>query len=399
MKSGKNIKMGGIDKRRAFTLVELLVVIAIIGILIALLLPAVQAAREAARRMQCINHLKQLGLAMHTYHDAHKTFPAGNWKHDYVQIGYSGQQSAFYSVLPFMEQQAAYDSLTQCYKDATLAAGYAGSIISPWTPLYNRLPQLRENGVKTFICPTEPNRNPNDALGGAYPVAPRNYVLCRGDVMYGNITSPNEAEEANVSYRTQHWPWSAPRGLFAVQSWKSMAHIPDGTSNTLALSETCVMASSTSNQVKGAIAIVQAPFYNANGGQASGCTTLGVLPTDRKLVNTAIAPACNLARGRIWISGLPATSSFVAAVPPNGPSCQQSCNNASGAAGWGAWTAQSYHTGGVNVALADASCQFVSDTIDAGAAGAGMPYQWSGESPWGVWGAMGSCNGRESKSL
>ena len=296
-----------------------------------------------------------------------------------------------------MEQQAAYDALTTQYKDPTLAAGYAGSMISPWTPLYTRLPELRQRGVSTFLCPSEPNRSPNDALGAAYPVAPRNYVLCRGDVMYGNITSPNPDEETNAANRP-FWSWAAPRGLFAVQSWKSTAGVPDGTSNTLAISETSI-GSSSSRSIKGMIAIVQDPFYLRNNGQASGCTSLGVSPTNRNEVNTAVGPVCNLLRGQIWISGLPATASFVAAVPPNGPSCQQGCANGSGVGAWGAWTAQSYHTGGVNVALADGSCHFVSDTVDAGPAGAGMPYGWTGESTWGVWGAMGSCNGNESKSL
>ena len=89
-------------RKRGFTLVELLVVIAIIGILIALLLPAVQAAREAARRTQCTNNLKQFGLGMHNYHDTYKTFPYG---HDNT-----GRRVTWFPlILPFIEQQALHD--------------------------------------------------------------------------------------------------------------------------------------------------------------------------------------------------------------------------------------------------------------------------------------------------
>ena len=95
--------------RGGFTLVELLVVIAIIGILVALLLPAVQSAREAARRMQCQNNLKQLALALHNYHTAHATFPPAGF---YDGGGANGSTLSWHTtVLPFIEQQNLYDAL------------------------------------------------------------------------------------------------------------------------------------------------------------------------------------------------------------------------------------------------------------------------------------------------
>jgi len=113
------------DNQSAFTLVELLVVIAIIGILIALLLPAVQAAREAARRMSCSNNLKQMGLALHTYHDATKGLPASR-----SSFGGGEVWGGHLALLPYVEQTATYDALTGKIRGGTLAGTYD---VVPWT--------------------------------------------------------------------------------------------------------------------------------------------------------------------------------------------------------------------------------------------------------------------------
>src|SRR4051794_13812139 len=133
-------------KRKAFTLVELLVVIAIIGILVALLLPAIQAAREAARRATCTNQLKQIALAWHLHHDVHKFFPCAGWGYNYMAdpdrgTGEKQPGSWAYSCLPFMEEQAIHQ----------IGAGIAGSTsVAKKTALAD----LAARPVATFYCPT-----------------------------------------------------------------------------------------------------------------------------------------------------------------------------------------------------------------------------------------------------
>lgn len=135
-------------KRRSpipgFTLVELLVVIAIIGVLVALLLPAVQQAREAARRMQCGNHLKQIGLALHNYHDSLRTFPHGA---NFPGTGGRKQATWAAAILPFLEQQNVYDKFDWT-KDVWDAAN---------VPAVQMV-------ISVFICPSD--GNPGDALKG-----------------------------------------------------------------------------------------------------------------------------------------------------------------------------------------------------------------------------------------
>jgi prepilin-type N-terminal cleavage/methylation domain-containing protein len=144
--------------RHGFTLVELLVVIAIIGVLVSLLLPAVQSAREAARRMQCGNHMKQIGLAMHNYHDAYGLFP----NTEPGGVGSLTMASAFVSILPYLEQNPTY----QLY-DFGLGNAHP----------HNR--QVVSQHIPTYLCPSASLRRPvpipgcdaNDRAPGTYAVS------------------------------------------------------------------------------------------------------------------------------------------------------------------------------------------------------------------------------------
>jgi prepilin-type N-terminal cleavage/methylation domain-containing protein len=206
-----------------FTLVELLVVIAIIGVLVALLLPAVQAAREAARRTQCINHLKQLGIALHNYHDTYLVFPPGQ----YNLLGVDGRPNRacwYHSVLPFVEQTALAAS-----HDVGIRAGTAAFT---WAD--------RHTIVPTFRCPSDPNAPKNKTAGAADPLASNaqgahgNYVLAAGSTVFGNNSQGD-----------------ALNGMFFCLSRITMAGVTDGTSNTLMGSEILLTKDTGSHDLRG----------------------------------------------------------------------------------------------------------------------------------------------------
>jgi prepilin-type N-terminal cleavage/methylation domain-containing protein/prepilin-type processing-associated H-X9-DG protein len=186
-----------------FTLVELLVVITIIGILMGLLLPAVQSAREAARRASCLNNMRQMGIAMHGHHNAMGTFPPGGIEHRWMinpstgkRYGASGRQLAWsVFLLPYMEQETLYRKIDmEKAFDATENAAAAAVVLS------------------VYLCPSTP--------GG------KKLVSGRGPCHYGGvfgerITGPNDP----------------PKGVMLYDQRISIAEIRDGTSNTLAISE------------------------------------------------------------------------------------------------------------------------------------------------------------------
>jgi prepilin-type N-terminal cleavage/methylation domain-containing protein/prepilin-type processing-associated H-X9-DG protein len=209
--------------RRGFTLIELLVVIAIIGVLIALLLPAVQAAREAARRAQCTNNLKQLALAAQTYNDSNGSFPIGSpLMYDPLIGGYAESQSVFVSMLSQFEQQPLFNAMN-----------FSRSIY-----VYENQTVFR-TGLNTLLCPSD-QRNDRTGSIGAYLNTPNfqykftNYAGCAGTwfpepLFYGAYSNPNAA---NIQAMC-----NAYNGLFGYNRVTRISEINDGTSNTIAFGE------------------------------------------------------------------------------------------------------------------------------------------------------------------
>ena len=345
----------------AFTLVELLVVIAIIGILIALLLPAVQAAREAARRSQCTNNLKQAALAVHNYHDTYRTLPAraGGTQGTGTNGGYL---SGWIVLLPFCEQVAMYD---------LIKAGDPANAIPPWGPATGNSWAPWNESPGALRCPSD-----DGSLDGTN-LRLNNYCFSSGD-----DTRDNDNTDPELT-----------RGVFGRLLWYRFANVKDGLSNTVMLSERLRCGNNT-----GGYAVAAGELEHKLGhaildvrSQPNLCYTV----TDGRhfVAGTTVERTfgSRFPRGRFN------RAAFNTVLPPNGPSCLRDINNT----GWsdaGVFPPTSYHPGGVNVAMCDGSVTFISETIDTDNLGADQANAYRGASLYGVWGAMGSKSSGETVS-
>ncbi|HVX62526.1 MAG TPA: DUF1559 domain-containing protein [Pirellulales bacterium] len=353
--------------RPAFTLVELLVVIAIIGILIALLLPAVQAAREAARRSQCVNKLKQLGLGLQNYHDVNGSFPAGcgGTSCPTGTVGNCVRISPFIPMLPYIEQGPLYDQIKAG------GNGYPPYGPSAWTGSWKNWAVP----VPTLLCPSDTRPAPVVGANGE-----NNYAFSHGDSI-------------NSIFIWNSDPINGSRGMFCNSNTVKLNMVTDGTSNTIIMSER-----------------LRASF--AAGSQTQVNVRQGTIPN--LAVNTSPGLCLTTANGTYytnptqafgyfgtnWTDCETVRCGFNTVLPPNSPSCNvisticPTCGvtDAQG----GVYAPTSNHPGGANGVMVDASVRFISDNINTGNLGAAEITV--GPSPYGVWGAMGSKNGDEGGS-
>jgi prepilin-type N-terminal cleavage/methylation domain-containing protein/prepilin-type processing-associated H-X9-DG protein len=344
-----------VPTRRAFTLVELLVVIAIIGVLVALLLPAVQFAREAARRMQCGNNLKQIGLALHNYHDTHKVFPpaligSGRWNAPGGSNGVPhvvANTTGWVLMLSQLEQQGLRD---QYY------FGMPSSVSNPYG-----LPFI--NNVNTDQSPlnTPPGPNPNAIIYRTrleVMTCPSDFnpapIITAGANNPADFYSRNGVARSNYLFSTGYYTDYDRRyadlslmykGIFGNDGAGSLAECSDGTSNTIAVGE-------AKNSRNGQTSTSFGPYWGAGVHTCChGRTTRGDA-----------------------IQGLGAQSLPATPVRParTVPYSQRYCainfdNNNDGTNRQYAWQFGSYHPTGAQFVMCDGSVKFINDNIQYGA--------------------------------
>jgi len=349
--------MRTLRNRLAFTLVELLVVVAIIGVLVALLLPAVQTAREAARRMRCTNNQKQVSIALHNYNDVFGRFP-------YLRGGRNsaanrcGDYHGILACLPYFEEGARF----QLWASDPNA-------IEPWNNTY--LPW--QNQIQVLLCNSSPK--PQNLY---YPNAmQRSYHFSVGTTVNDNYLGATNGLFAFQTPGATSNP--CPPGPNSQKTWKDVV---DGTSNTVAVSEKALGFTPKTQSIYGQSVW---PISNIDN-DATLCLATA---QNKRYVSGNVS---TWTAGSLFAFGHPHWGAFTTILPPNGPSCFTR-NNDNPSNSTGIFTVSSYHPGGAVAAMADGSVHFIPETIDCGNFGVGANKNF------GVWGALGTINGGESATF
>lgn len=324
--------------------------------------------------MQCTNNFKQVGIGLHNYHDAYQAFPAIRSGGVRNLADYDSNNMGFYSfhvfMLPYCEQQTRYEAIMNtkvsgCLPNTHIERDcFKGSISYLHCPSdpYALEPYIRSNTKSNCM----------GSLGDAFHWTNRPRWSDRGFFGGGS------------SYETGVTPYLGPK-------WNNFSNIIDGSSNTIACAEAATIQPTANMSIRGEVLNKR---YNIPADCQNTRNPANPLEYDPAKGNTTDQGG----RGYLFQNGLNQYNSFQTILPPNSPSCADACMNA------GFRSATSYHSGGVNVVFADGSVRFISDTINCGNqnfdfTGNTANEISNGESPFGVWGAYGTANGGETKSL
>jgi len=342
---------------RGFTLIELLVVIAIIAVLISLLLPAVQSAREAARRAQCVNNLKQIGLALHNYHTSANVFPPGCSANVFTTnpityfswVGWSAQGL----MLSYVEQGPLYNAINFAF-----VPSWGGD--DPVTSITNTT--VARTRLAVYLCPSD---------GNAGQININSYYACYGTTANSFRWNDPNIPTASTSNRNS-------TGMFTQWASYGIAHATDGTSNTIAYSEALVgdgrgngFIGNATNPSKYRGNFIMSPPGNSVGGN-----NLYDAFENPNLILQDLA-ACAAAfqstttgisdiRGNLWCDGATGYSMFNVLQTPNDSynGCRFGCSPGCDPSFGFSYPASSAHPGGVNVCFADGSVRFVKNAIN-----------------------------------
>jgi prepilin-type processing-associated H-X9-DG protein len=278
-----------------------------------------------------------------------------------------------------MEQGPLYDQVAGGAPNNPMGWGGIGNNCNPAHTAYGPRPWYTSfepwvTQIPGLLCPSDPSGSPDPQTR----LGRNNYKFCWGD-------KNHRANHQRYPFSGGNWR-NVGRGIFGFRSAVKIANIKDGTSNTIAMAEACIVQGNDTGamlQVKGGSAASVGGMVN----NPSAC--LARVTTNDEY----IPPVIHSNRGHIWAQGQFHHNGFQTILPPNGPNCSSGTTRG---ATPNICSAQSYHPGGVNVVLADGSCQFISETIDTGDPTAPIPRTSSEVSPYGIWGALGSRSGGEA---